>query len=455
MASSIEQRELPTGSRGWRSFVEGLAQVDDTAETHWLEMKRELDLSRSGAAKIAKFILGAANRLPEAAANALEGHAVMVLGVAHDALVGVEPVEDLELEQRLTPFLGTEGPRWDTQRVGVADGRDVLVIVVDAPKAGDPIYVCRKDGDGVSDGDVYVRARGETRRAKSGELDLLRARERSGVPSVELEVAVSGPVRAYVCDPEAIVEYVGERRQVLLDRLPKPSPPTSPLDRNGALAAALSAAGGIAAGLTVPEKRTEAQYRDEVARWAAAAEAALPTVVDALVAVHGQATTFVVRNLTTRYLSDVRLELHLAGAVEQVECDAAERFFAHDHLPREPRPWGPREAPWLSHSVPGYHFPSLDVGNLRPSGGPSASFTNGGSVTGTFEMPELRPKGSEEFGEEVVLVVRDPKLTALEGSWKATARDHHAVFQGSLVVPVDPPLDVSGQLRSALRRPSK
>lgn len=80
MASSIGKERLPRGSRGWRTFVEALAQVDDTAETHWLEMKSSLDLSRTGAAKIAKFILGAANRQPEAAASALDGYALMVLG---------------------------------------------------------------------------------------------------------------------------------------------------------------------------------------------------------------------------------------------------------------------------------------------------------------------------------------------------------------------------------------
>lgn len=213
MASSIDKQRLPRGSRGWRTFVEGLAQVDDTAETHWLEMKSTLDLSRAGSAKVAKFILGAANRMPDVAASALDGYAIMVLGVAEGALVGIAPVEDLELEQRLAPFLGAEGPHWDTERVGVSGGRDVLVIIVDPPKPGDPIHVCRKDGDGVADGDVYFRARGETRRAKSGELDLLRARELGGVPNVELEVAVTEPARAYVCAPEVLEEYIEGRER--------------------------------------------------------------------------------------------------------------------------------------------------------------------------------------------------------------------------------------------------
>jgi hypothetical protein len=456
MASSIDKERLPRGSRGWRTFVEALAQIDDTGETHWLEMKSSLDLSRSGAAKIAKFIIGAANRLPEVAASAIEGHALMVLGVAEGTLVGIDPVEDLELEKRLTPFLGAEGPRWDTERVGIASGRDVLVIIVEPPKAGDPIHVCRRDGEGVADGDVYVRARGETRRAKSGELDLLRVRERAGVPNVELEVAVTGPVLAYSCDAGVLDEHIQRRTRVLLGRLPEPRPARSPADGSLSAIAAIVATGAdspltqFATAYTVPENRTEDEYREEVERWAAACRAALPTLVDALLAVRAPSTTFLVRNLTSRYLSDVRLQLHLAGAVEQIAWEADDRFVAREHLPIEPRPWGPRQKDLgFGHIV--HDIFSSPVGDFRPYGGPSASFLNGGSVTATFEMRELRPKGAEEFEGEVVLVVRDAEMTVVEGTWTATARDLHAVFEGSLTVPVAPVIDVSDQIRAALR----
>ncbi len=64
------------------------------AERHYLELKSTLDLSqKKDIVKIAKFVLGAANRMPDVAASAFEGYGVMVIGVAEKTVTGIQPVE--------------------------------------------------------------------------------------------------------------------------------------------------------------------------------------------------------------------------------------------------------------------------------------------------------------------------------------------------------------------------
>ena len=66
----------------------------------------------------------------------------------------------------IQPFLGVPGPRWDVFRVPIENSiRQVLVIVVEPPGPGQPVFVCRANGDGLTDGRVYIRADGETREA--------------------------------------------------------------------------------------------------------------------------------------------------------------------------------------------------------------------------------------------------------------------------------------------------
>src|SRR5690606_24521582 len=101
-----------------RRLVEALVATDDRAERHFLEVKSEVDLTQTlGAAKVAKFILGAANRPPELAQKAFGGYAAMVIGVAPPETPGVAPIEFGDIEARIAPFLSRSGPRWELQRV--------------------------------------------------------------------------------------------------------------------------------------------------------------------------------------------------------------------------------------------------------------------------------------------------------------------------------------------------
>lgn len=443
----LDSSSLPHGSRGWTRFVEALQRVDDAAEAHWLEMKSELEFNRSGVAKIAKFVLGAANRMPDVAARHLEGYAVMVLGVQQGATAGVPRVEDKDLENLLAPFLGVTGPNWETQRVAVSSVRDVLIVVVDPPKWGDPVYVCRREGDGVYDGDVYVRAKGETRRAKSSEFDRLQDRARAGTTSIELEVQVEGVVRAYTCDPTKFEAYIAATADDLRNALPSrrkmtPNASSATASQLAQIEKSFTASlGNVFAGLSAPETRSEDEFMAEVEAWQTSARGSLARVVDGIVAHYAPAVTFTVFNRTKLFLVDVKVTVHLDGDVEFLDKEDPEDLVVLDPVPRAPDAWGPK---MTNFDHLGISFPSpFNPSSIRPAGGPSAAYENSGSVTITFTIPTLRPLDSQSFGEEVVLILRDPKTTTLTGTWRATAGGIHDVFTGEVSVPISGPVDVS------------
>jgi hypothetical protein len=61
---------------------------------------------------------------------------------------------------------------------------------------------------------------------------------------------------------------------------------------------------------------------------------------------------------------------------------------------------------------------------------------------------DLRPRQTYvTAADELVLIVDDPDLSELTGTWKITARGHHAVYEGVLTVPV-----VAGDLTEVMRR---
>ena len=83
----IDTRRAPKGELAARALVEQVMASDDRVERHYLEVKSTLDLhTKRDQAKLAKFILGAANRMPDLAAAAFDGHGVIVVGVSKGRL---------------------------------------------------------------------------------------------------------------------------------------------------------------------------------------------------------------------------------------------------------------------------------------------------------------------------------------------------------------------------------
>jgi hypothetical protein len=163
-------------------LVQAVLAADETDETEWVEWKSLLDLTRAeGRFAIASQILGFANRHPDRASRFVGGCAYLIVGAEPGTMSGQPVMDPADLDNALRPYLGDAGPVWSPLWPKVS-GCHVLVVTVEAPRWGDPIFVLRKAFDRHEDGTVFVRRPGATRRASAAEMDhlLVRLLQRRG-----------------------------------------------------------------------------------------------------------------------------------------------------------------------------------------------------------------------------------------------------------------------------------
>lgn len=194
---------IPLGERGLRSVLDHVLAVGDEAETSFVEVKSELDLTATqGVAKVAKFLLGVANRRPKEAARHFQGYAVLVIGAQKGSAGGVaRGVEAHELEDRLRPYLGPQFPAFEFGRIAVNADSEVLFVIAQPPQDGQSIFPCHKSFQGIKrqdnleDGAIYVRGASNTRPARAGEVLALVERARgASKPPISLDIEVLGLV---------------------------------------------------------------------------------------------------------------------------------------------------------------------------------------------------------------------------------------------------------------------
>lgn len=447
----------PLGELAAQRLVHAVAKHDDRIERFYLELKGPLDMgSKVTGAVIAKFILGAANRQPEIAAKAFGGYGVMVIGVTKDEITGMPPIEMMEIARRVERFIGVpgQGPRWDVIRVPAAEApNEVLIVVVDPPAAGDALFVCRDDGEGLKDGRIYIRADGETREAQSGEMDLLIARA-SKSPSLATGFAVgfTHPVEVVEVDAaRSCDEYIARERQTLLTAMRDAENEinAAAVSGIGALAASAAKPTDFFSNFERPEDRTSEQYIAEIDAWEDRLRAAWPSAVDAMAGWALRPAELTLTNTVDTFFRDVRLHVHLEGAVKAVFKDDDESLPSPTGLglPPRPRMWGPRS---LLDFANGYNAPMIPIQDL---GGYASSLTwsNSGSVDLDFEIGDLRPQQMWTYDEqEITLLLHNDGGPEIHGTWRLTARDHHQLFTGTVTLPTAEPVDLTRYLRQSL-----
>lgn len=201
--TDLDTNIVPLGERSWRKIIEYIEAVGDEAETPYLEVKSSLDFnSKSGIAKVAKFLLGTANRLPHEASRHFKGYAALVIGAQQGSSLGIpRGVEAHDLENKLRPYLGSQFPIFEFGRVTINSQNEVLFIIAQPPQDGQSIFPCYKDFQGekkqdtLENGAVYVRGASNTRRANSGEILALVEWARSGSkPPIDLDIEIIGLV---------------------------------------------------------------------------------------------------------------------------------------------------------------------------------------------------------------------------------------------------------------------
>ncbi len=441
----IDSARLPRGQLGWSAFVEGLSELDDRDERYFLELKSDVDPgAKPGQAKVAKFILGAANRMPDRAVRRFEGHALLVLGIAAGKVTGVPFFEGYDLGRGVQKFIGADGPKWDFERVRT-EGGDVIVVIVDPPRWGDPPWPCLSDGaENLRNGAIYIRKEGETTEAKGDDVRLLCARMQRAGPKADIDVAVVGPALSYACAPDVLDDYVSRERLRLTEAYRvqerRLTGPQAEIARAFAMTSSLFA--------ERPESRTHSRYLAQINDWATRVRDAWPSALESTLA--AACPGVLVRARSKTFLEDVEVKVHLEGKIYAIDKICDDNFDPSEALPSPPRAWGPRRGPTfdITRGMYGVNLPTVPTLSGPRFG--SISHKNDGSVTLTVRLRDVRPQDPVDSDDDVILVVRDPEISDVAGRWRVTARGHHDVYEGELTVPVEK-RDLSEVMRAVLR----
>jgi hypothetical protein len=459
VTSEPDFSQVPRGILAARSFLNAIAKQGDLAERHYLELKSQLDLStKKDKEKIAKFILGAANRMPEIAVDAFEGYAIMVVGISEGVVTGITPVEVMEIAKVVQPFVGAGGPHWDVMWVPIeSSSNQILFVIVSPPVAGQGPFVCRTNGTSLTNGRIYIRAEGETREANAEEVDqLLKRGSEASKLEIDFAVELIGDISFFALDSRRTIEaYLEMQRGQLLAALPSKEVGPSRFDLGinsfTSLASSLNSASLLANSTLIPESRTEETYLASIRKWEERFRVAWEEAVPKIAASQLMPIIVKIRNCTKTFFHDVEIKLHLEGDVHAHEFvdNNLSNLFSQLELPHPPRPWGPQTRDF---GIPNY----ANISYVQPSfpstfNSPSVSFKNGGSVDLHLNVGELRPLGNyESEQEEFVLYTSTRSLKSVHGTWELTARDHNDVFMGEFDVPISDEVDITAAARKVL-----
>lgn len=408
---------IPSGDRGWLELVEHSRTYGDLAEADFLELKSDLDFSKGGKAttfsKIAKYVLGSANRSVEAALRHLGGHGLLLVGVTQGEVTGTQPPDPKDLHAGVQTYLGANGPSWDSRVIRLRD-KDVLAIIVPHPGYGYGPFLCRKSGVDVEDGHIYIRVPGQTRQARATEVEMLHDRERRSVAAANLTAALTGEVTHV--DRE---EFFGHLEREI----------------DGLASALLSSANATRARSTVlvppafgRDPRSPEEFEAEVEQWRAAAIQARPEVARELFLRILPRSRVTLRNLADRYLTDVLLDVTLPDQVEvTLLSDSA---HCSDHGVTPDTLWPTPPAPFGTPPMLAYHPPKASPMH-------SSSDLSVSESTLSFAVGDLRPRKTVTSNGEFVLIAYEHELPeTLTLDWTLYAKGIDAAISGTSTVSV-------------------
>ncbi len=387
----------------------------------------------------------------------------MVVGTEPASRQGIASVDPATLTQIIEPYLGgSGGPVWTPIYVPIVESTTVLVVMVEAPKQGDPIFTLRKEFGNARSGAVFVRKHGITAPADASDMDALQARLVAAPPPTDIKVGLMGDVPISWFDgvtaSASLKEWVTEMAGTMVaaarekerQRLaPKPAAvfgTVGPLvamageieDRRSSTMHAMGLLGE-------KDKRSLDEYIAEVDAWAEAATNVAPDVALGRYINEGHGVVaLTVANPTGRFLADVEVEVEFEGE----HIGGFEEAPTLVELPATPRTYGER--------TPGRSFmaPSLGLDALFATPPLTPSFArplrrtwvevDQGSVRIRFHLGDLRQHGADTSANAFVLVKARPEDGILHGIWRATIRDQEGVSQGFLDVSLcDEPVDLA------------
>jgi hypothetical protein len=325
-----------------RKLVQAVRDGGVHDESEWIEWKIAVD--RTDAAReplltatadelIARAVLGFTNRMPEVAQNWAEGHAYLLIGVQPGEVRGIRSSDPEKIHSRIRPYVGGH-ISWRPEYAAV-DGQQVLVVIVDPPRLGDPIHTLQKGVQNRQPGVIFVRHTGKTEQAGPADIAKLTTRANARHSMLDITVTNRHDRIEAVEDPHDYFDSWAEaqRSTLLSARHRAPAHRFATID-----VAALMAYG------TVPDPRTEEEYAGEVETYLAKAMPALT-----IRAVRRQAQraetmlTLEVANGTNDYVAGLYVEAHVLGASGYSEQFLHEtEDHPEPHVPAAPVPLGTR-----------------------------------------------------------------------------------------------------------------
>lgn len=474
----MEADFAPLGETRLQQLLDAVAAEGDAAETLGLEAKSDIDPSKKGLgiAKIAKFILGMANRMPEVAVRYFKGHGVMLIGAEKGHCPGIpKGVEAHELANRLKPYLGPDGPRWDLARLSTSDSHEVLFVLVDPPSPGQPLYLCHKDYQpadradakfSLTDGDIYVRDKTQTRKATASEVQALLRRGTPIAPEVTFDFQVLGRalgvtdtdsgLRGIMAataertrkeaeeekrvaeekkrEAEASARKKAEeaRQKWAVEGRPMPAMSQSAFESMMKAVNPLASQWRTQSSLFgVPETEDSHDPEDIIRRREERWWKRWPKCRENLYSATAERIRFAVENQVASYLSQPQIVVTINGA-RAVEPQDADDLKVHQVLPFEDEP-GSRTGPY------GFALPDLVDYRAFRRANPEIDWTDNldGSVTVVLTPSALRPSTRwTSDDDELVLIALDPAATELSATWSLTAEGIGQRFDGEFIIPV-------------------
>ncbi len=429
-----------------RRLIEAVRDALAEDEGNWIEWKSTLPLSEpAGRFKVAKNILGMANRHPDQAARFCAGLGYVIVGAQPGKIPGVAQLDPAKLDDSLRPYLGLNGPEWSPTWISFAE-TNVLILTVEAPRWGDPIHLLRKSyqpetGKGADNGAIFVRRKGSTTVADADEIDMLQDRARRR-PDADLSVSLDWLGQPLVLTPidlnsKAHEQWIETERNRLLEplrrhqekqRQERPSNPMAGL--HNYQHAHLMAAAMASAGLDFQrENRTSEGYTQEVEDYLAKChDRLMGACFSALVNQSKNRTRLSLNNLTALNLPDVELTLRLPGPI--MAFDEVPNY----NLPESPRLFGrPRPNP----NLPGLAvLPLATQAALRPPPRLAAvEIQHGDSAAIRLRVGNLRPHQQAAL-PEFHLVVPQRSEHEILGTWEATSTGVDAVAHGEFRISI-------------------
>lgn len=441
MAIDLPTHQALRGIGALRALVEAVKSASDSDELDWIEWKSTLDLTtKAGCFHVARAILGLANRIPEKAARSCEGLGYVVVGAEPGRVEGVASVDPARLDTTVELYVGSSGPSWSPIYVPV-DGRDVLVVTVEAPNPGDPIFLLRREFDTARSGAVFVRKNGRTVPADANDLDALQQRLLARRPTGSLELDVLGQLPLGWVDAEAAMEtietWLSQQTASMIEAARNLDEarrhPISP-----AQGMFSPFAGGVptfsaAASLFQPDTRTLSEFIDEVDAWAQRVRGqALQALPQRLAEARIALVTIRIRNTSDTYLNDLQVVVHIEGDDISPGDDRQDSIDVPAHR-SPPRTFGQAIAPDFGMSgilgLADVRMPSLP-------GPPKRLWVEEGSVLITWDVGDLRQRSAEESSPIPLLVRTCPEQGAFRAAWRATSPSVPGVTEGEVSLPV-------------------